>query len=153
MCAWRAACPRRDAVINSTSGEALGRNACVLPRRRRTVSISAVNMNLTRVSQLPRNFEVAYGALKLVVGIVGLVTNGIIVYLFIRYRTLRTKDGLYFMVLLAVCDALNSLSAIIIGPQYIWEAVSMLLDNTQSIHGSNYADIASYLDGWRMLAV
>jgi hypothetical protein len=49
----------------------------------------------------------------------GLIVNAIIMYAFVRNRVLRSKDGLYFMTLLALCDTINCLSYIT-GPVYSW---------------------------------
>ena len=39
---------------------------------------------------------------------IGVVVNGIIVYLYVRYKTLRAEGGVHMMTLLALFDLLHS---------------------------------------------
>ena len=40
--------------------------------------------------------------------VIGIVDNSVIVYMYVRYKTLRAEGGFHMMALLAVCDLLNS---------------------------------------------
>ena len=48
---------------------------------------------------------------------------GLILVLFVKYKALRQKEGLYFMTLLAVCDWLSSVKHCYLGIYRLWESV------------------------------
>ena len=43
---------------------------------------------------------------------IGIVANGVIVYLYVRYKTLRAEGGFHMMALLALFDLLHSATAL-----------------------------------------
>ena len=43
---------------------------------------------------------------------IGVVANGVIVYLYVRYKTLRAEGGVHMMALLALFDLLYSATAL-----------------------------------------
>ena len=44
--------------------------------------------------------------------VIGIVVNGVIVYLYVRYKTLRAEGGFHMMALLALFDLLHSATAL-----------------------------------------
>lgn len=44
--------------------------------------------------------------------IIGIVGNSIIIYLYVRFKTLRTEGGVHMMALLAMCDLLSSATSL-----------------------------------------
>ena len=44
--------------------------------------------------------------------VIGIVANGVIVYLYVRYKTLRAEGGVHIMALLALFDLLYSVTAL-----------------------------------------
>ena len=59
------------------------------------------------------------------IGMFGLCANGLIIFLFAKFRELRTKHGLYFMTLLAVYDAVFCVGVVTscVSTLFVWNAV------------------------------
>ena len=71
-------------------------------RKRLEMNNSSVDAVLSREELL------AFMLLELPLSAIGLVVNGIIVYLYVRYATLRAEGGVHMMALLAFFDLLHS---------------------------------------------
>ena len=64
--------------------------------------------NSTVVTVLSREELLALTLPLFPLSVIGLVANGIIVYLYVRYATLRAEGGVHMMALLAFFDLLHS---------------------------------------------
>ena len=64
--------------------------------------------NSTAATALSRDEILAFILPVLPLSAIGLVVNGIIVYLYVRYKTLRAEGGVHMMALLALFDLLHS---------------------------------------------
>ena len=64
--------------------------------------------NSSAVTVVSREELLAFMLSSLPLSVVGIVVNGIIVYLYVRYATLRAEGGVHMMALLAFFDLLFS---------------------------------------------
>ena len=64
--------------------------------------------NSTATTVLSRDELLAFMLPVLPLSVIGLVANSIIVYLYVRYKTLRAEGGVHMMALLAFFDLLHS---------------------------------------------
>ena len=64
--------------------------------------------NSTASTVLSRNELLAFTLPLSSLAVIGLATNSIIVYLYVRYKTLRAEGGVHMMALLAFFDLLHS---------------------------------------------
>jgi hypothetical protein len=62
--------------------------------------------------------------------LIAFTSNSIIILTFLKNRSLRSKDALYFITLLAVNDWLNSITNIIAAIYRIWHLISPLILNS-----------------------
>ena len=64
--------------------------------------------NSTVATVLSRGELLAFMLSALPLSVIGLVGNGVIVYLYARYKTLRAEGGVHMMALLALFDLFSS---------------------------------------------
>ena len=64
--------------------------------------------NSTVATVLSRDEFLTFLLLAFLLSVIGLVANGIIVYLYVRYKALRAEGGFHMMALLAFFDLLHS---------------------------------------------
>jgi hypothetical protein len=77
--------------------------------------------NLTNVNTTTLGDADAYvlPAIGIVVSIISLCLNGLIIFTFIKNRALQSKDGLYFMTLLACNDCFSAFINLLLSIYYI----------------------------------
>ena len=66
------------------------------------------NTTIASLLTLSRAELLAFALSTMLLAVVGILTNSIIVYSYVRFKTLRAGGGIHMMALLAVCDWLFS---------------------------------------------
>ena len=70
------------------------------------------NTTITSTPVLSRAELLAFMLSVVPLSIVGVAGNGVIVYLYARFKTLRAEGGVHIMALLALFDLLNSVTTL-----------------------------------------